>query len=157
MRDRPCPEALRSRMGALAKRTDIMTLDLGEEARYSALLTLSAQAWQLGGEELVRRYQNQIAAFAGWLKKQPTKPGGKQREEMVVRSVLCLTRHVSNGHAATYCAETMLAAWRQWPEFGSTLRAMVPFFLQLPNEQLAAFWELILHIRRDMPTGGHTD
>jgi hypothetical protein len=154
MRDRPCPEALRSRMGALAKRIDFIALDLGEEARYSALLTLSAQAWQLGGEELIRKVQNQIAAFAGWLKEQPTKAGARQREEMVVRCVLSLTRHVPNGRAAALCAETMLAAWKQWPELGSTLRSMVPFFLQLPNEQLAAFWELILHIRRDMPVGG---
>ena len=157
MRGRPCPEALRSRMGALAKRIDFMALDLGEEARYSALLTLSAQAWQLGGEELVRKFQNQIAAFAGWLKQLPTKAGSRQREEMIVRCVLFLARHVSNGRAVAYCAEAMLAAWRQWPELGGTLRAMVPFFLQLPNEQLTAFWELILHIRRDMPIGGHAE
>jgi hypothetical protein len=149
LRGRPCPESLRPRLAALNRKVDLMSVVVEDAARFAVLLTMAAQAWNLGGEELLRRLQREIAAYARWIAQQPGSGHDTKRSaEMVIRCVLALTRHVTNGRAVAYYAETLMMVWKEWPAFGETLRNMIPFFLQLPDRQLRALWELILAIRR---------
>jgi hypothetical protein len=149
LRGRPCPESLRPRLAALSTRVEFSSVVVEDAARFAVLLTMSAQAWSLGGEDLLRKFQKEIARYARWIAQQPDAVGNvKRHSETVIRCALALTRHVPNGRAVAYYAETLLLAWAEWPALGAILHNMVPFFLQLPDAQLRSLWDLILALRR---------
>ncbi len=149
LRGRPCPESLRPRLATLSARVEFSSIVVEDAARFAVLLTMSAQAWSLGGEDLLRKFQKEIAGYARWIAHKPDATDNvKRHSETVIRCVLALTRHVPNGRAVAYYTETLLLAWAEWPALGVTLHNMVPFFLQLPDAQLRLLWELILAIRR---------
>jgi hypothetical protein len=150
LRGQPCPSVLRARLRGLMERVDFIALPFAEPVRYATILALAVQAWPLGGEDLVKRWQQVIVNFAAWLGAQV---GGvedsKRRQQMLLHCIQALARPSPRNETIRIFVSAALASSRKWRDFDSTLAQLLPLLLSLPDEQLTTAWPLILYIRRD--------
>jgi len=150
LRGRPCPAVLRARLRGLMERVNFIALPFVEPVRYATLLALAVQAWPLGGDDLVKRWQQVIVSFAAWLGGQAgTLEDRNRRQQMLLHCIQGLARPSPRSETMRIFVSAALASSQKWSDFDSTLAQLLPLLLSLPDEQLAAAWPLILHIRRD--------
>jgi hypothetical protein len=148
LRGRPCPEAFRPRLRAILENTDFLRPSFDQSGLFAAVLAAASQAWAVGGAELASAVGQTIGGFAAWLRDRDGEGEDETRRQMLLQCIVALARATPASHAIPTFVETALAAWRQWPRFGSTLTPLLPLMLSLPHDQLSDCWPFILQLRR---------
>jgi hypothetical protein len=148
LRGNSCPAALRLRIRSLIERYDATSGSFSERERFPILSAIAAQAWPIGGAPLAEHVRNQIVAFARWLSGR-SESGSFNRKLAVLNCVEALARSVPSDQAVTVFVGAVNACLNTWPDLVNSLPGGPGLFLELPPQQLADSWSLLLRIRRD--------
>lgn len=147
----PYPVVLSERLAAIVKTISWEGTFADDAIRHAAMVALSANAWRLGGREMVKTVERWIGIEA---KRFAQIPGDenewKRRSQNVLLAIQQLSRNSPRFEAASVFSDALITCLDEWPAIANAVPGAVAQLLQLPEQQLAQVWPLILRLRYEM-------
>jgi hypothetical protein len=146
-----CPPSIRERLEVILNEATWDSFGESDAIRGAVLAAIATLAWSVGGDELVKVFQQRITKVARLLSLQPGDVGSTQQEKLniILVAIEALARYASREKSAKVFSETLVMCFNEWPDLANAIPGALTQMLQLPAAQMKETWKVILRLRHD--------